>query len=86
VWLVVVVPTDQGSNPGIAPKKTPLAVLAGLLKKSIFPIPNPKQGIEVIYMGLYGPQYTWAQYTPTPPRSLNNWRSGVQDWTKREYK
>ncbi|XP_025811491.1 uncharacterized protein LOC112889188 isoform X3 [Panicum hallii] len=30
VWLVVVVPTDQGSNPGIAPKKNPLAVLAGL--------------------------------------------------------
>jgi hypothetical protein len=23
MWLVVVVPTDQGSNPGIAPKKSP---------------------------------------------------------------
>ena len=33
---------------------------------------------------------TWAQYTPTPPRSLNYRRSGVQDWTRKrvqiEYK
>jgi len=33
-------------------------------------------------MGLY----TRAQYTPTPPRSLNYRRSGVQDWTRRKYK
>jgi hypothetical protein len=32
---------------------------------SNFPIANPKQDIVVIYMGLYGPLYTWAQYTPT---------------------
>jgi hypothetical protein len=51
---------------------------------SNFSIANPKQGILVIYMGLYGPLYTWAQYTPTPPRSLNNRRSGVQDWTRRK--
>ena len=31
-------------------------------------------------MGLY----TCAQYTPTPPRSLNYRRSGVQNWTTRK--
>ena len=30
------------------------------------------------------PLNTWAQYTPTPPRSLNYRRSGVQDWTTRK--
>ena len=33
---------------------------------------------------LDGPLYTWAQYTPTPPRSLNYRRSGVEDWTTRK--
>ena len=33
---------------------------------------------------IYGPLHTWAQYTPTPPRSLNYRRSGVQDWTTRK--
>jgi len=42
--------------------------------------------IDPIHGPLDGPLYTWAQYTPTPPRSLNYRRSGVQDWTKREYK
>ena len=34
-----------------------------------------------IHGPLDGPLYTWAQYTPTPPRSLNYRHSGVQDWT-----
>jgi hypothetical protein len=37
---------------------------------SNFPIANPKQGIVVIYMGLYGPLYTWAQYTPTETSNI----------------
>ena len=37
-----------------------------------------------LYMGLLMGHYTWAQYTPTPPRSLNYRRSGVQDWTTRK--
>jgi len=32
-----------------------------------------------LYMGLLMGLYTWAQYTPTPPRSLNYRCSGVQD-------
>ena len=39
-----------------------------------------------IHGPLDGPLYTWAQYTPTPPRSLNYRRSGVQDWTTRKLK
>jgi len=37
-----------------------------------------------IHVPLDEPLYTWAQYTSTPPRSLNNRRSGVQDWTTRK--
>ena len=37
-----------------------------------------------IHEPLDGPLYTRAQYTPTPPRSLNNRRSGVQDWTTKK--
>ena len=37
-----------------------------------------------IHGPLDGPLYTWAQYTPTPPRSLNYRRNGVQDWTTRK--
>ena len=47
-------------------------------------------------MGLWMGLYIWAYiYTNTPPQSklpaqqcsrLDNWRSGVQDWTRREYK
>ena len=33
---------------------------------------------------IHGPLYTWAQYTPTPPRNLNYRRSGVEDWTTRK--
>ena len=36
------------------------------------------------YGPLDEPLYTWAQYTPTHPRSLNYRRSGVQDWTTRK--
>jgi hypothetical protein len=61
-----------------------VAKLVASLMNSNFPIANPKQGIVVINMGLYGPLYTWAQYTPTPPRSLNYRRSGVQDWATRK--
>ena len=35
-------------------------------------------------MGLLMGHYTWAQYTPTPPRSLNYRRSSVQDWITRK--
>src|SRR6185312_1938727 len=50
-------------------------------------IPSTLNGwvyIEPIHGPLDGPLYTWAQYTPTPPRSLNYRRSGVQDWTTRK--
>ena len=40
--------------------------------------------IDPIHGPLDGPLYIWAQYTPTPPRSLNYRRSGVQDWTTRK--
>ena len=40
--------------------------------------------ITHIHGPLDGPLYTWAQYTPTPPRSLNYRRSSVQDWTTRK--
>ena len=40
--------------------------------------------IEPIHGPLGVPLYTWAQYTPTTPRSLNYRRSGVQDWTTRK--
>ena len=37
-----------------------------------------------IQWALDGPLYTWAQYTPTPPHSLNYLHNGVQDWTTRK--
>ena len=37
--------------------------------------------IMPIHVPLDGPLYTRAQYTPTPPRSLNFRHSGVQYWT-----
>jgi len=40
--------------------------------------------IDPIHGPLDGHLYTWAQYTPTPPRSLNYRRSCVQDWTTRK--
>ena len=40
--------------------------------------------IEPIHGPLDGPLNTGAQYTPTPPRSLNYRRNGVQDWTTRK--
>ena len=40
--------------------------------------------IVSIHGPLDGPLYTRAQYTPTPPHSLNYRRSGVQDWTTRK--
>jgi hypothetical protein len=44
------------------------SILHFVSEKDYFPIQNPKQGREVIY--IHGPLwalYTWAQYTPTPP-------------------
>ena len=46
--------------------------------------PTLEGWVNIIH--IHGPLYTWPQYTPTPPRSLNYRRSGVQDWTRREYK
>ena len=55
--------------------------------ENIFCIPPTLNGwvyIEPIHGPLDGPLYTWAQYTPTPPRSMNYRHSGVQDRTTRK--
>jgi len=40
----------------------------------------------VYIVPIHGPLYTGSHIHQHPPRSLNNRRNGVQDWTRREYK
>ena len=42
--------------------------------------------IDPIHGPLDRPLYMGSHIHQPPPRSLNNRRSGVQDWTRREYK
>ena len=59
----------------------------GVLERIMACIPPTLEGwvyIIPIHGPLDGSLYTWAQYTPTPPCSLNYRRSGVQDWTTRK--
>ena len=58
------------------PLKRIMASIPPTLEEWVYIIP--------IHGPLDGPLYTWAQYTPTPLRSLNYRRSGVQDWTTRK--
>ena len=58
-----------------------------MMERTVACIPPTLDGwvyIIPIHGPLDGPLYTRAQYTPTPPRSLNYRRSGVQDWTTRK--